>query len=96
MKPQPEFVLGFVGHRHLADEVGLRPAIRLCLERFAAEAVRRGGRLNVYCSISYGADLLFIECAHELGLPVHLLLAKKYYPGNTILLNQWSNSVYAY
>ena len=41
MKPQPEFVLGFVGHRHLADEEGLRPAIRLCLERFAAEAVRR-------------------------------------------------------
>ena len=76
MKPQPEFVLGFVGHRHLADEEGLRPAIRLCLERFAAEAVRRVGRLNVYCSISYGADLLFIECAHELGLPVHLLLAK--------------------
>ena len=22
MKPQPEFVLGFVGHRHLADEEG--------------------------------------------------------------------------
>jgi hypothetical protein len=76
MKPQPEFVLGFVGHRHLADEEGLRPAIRLCLERFAAEAARRGGRLNLYCSISYGADLLLIECAHELGLPVHLLLAK--------------------
>jgi|GEM_PF-2329458 hypothetical protein len=76
MKPQPEFVLGFVGHRHLSDEEGLRPAIRLCLERFAAEAARRGGRLNVYCSISFGADLLLIECAHELAVPVHLLLAK--------------------
>ena len=76
MKPQPEFVLGFVGHRHLPDEEGLRPAIRLCLERFAEEAARRGGRLNVYCSISFGADLLLIECAHELAVPVHLLLAK--------------------
>ncbi|MEY3830099.1 MAG: hypothetical protein RL636_1800 [Verrucomicrobiota bacterium] len=76
MKPQPEFVLGFVGHRQLPDEEGLRPAIRLCLERFMEDAARRGGRLNLYCSISYGADLLAIECAHELAVPVHLLLAK--------------------
>ena len=76
MKSQPEFVLGFVGHRRLPDEQGLRPAIRECLERFRREAALRGGRLNAYCSICYGADLLFAECAHELGIPVHLLLAK--------------------
>lgn len=76
MKSQPEFVLGFVGHRRLPDEEGLRPAIRACLEKYGREAALRGGRLNAYCSICYGADLLFAECAHELGIPVHLLLAK--------------------
>lgn len=76
MKSQPEFVLGFVGHRRLPDEEGLRPSILSCLERFSREAALRGGRLNVYCSVCYGADLLFAECAHELAIPVHLLLAK--------------------
>jgi hypothetical protein len=76
MKSQPEFVLGFAGHRRLPNEEGLRPSIRACLVRYSREAVLRGGRLNAYCSICYGADLLFAECAHELGIPVHLLLAK--------------------
>ena len=76
MKPCPEYVLGFVGHRRLPDEEGLRAAIRLSLQRFVAEAEAKKGRLNAYCSITYGADLLFLECAHELGIPVHLLLAK--------------------
>jgi hypothetical protein len=76
MKSQPEFVLGFAGHRRLSDEEGLRSSIRSCLLRFSQEAALRGGRLNAYCSVCYGADLLFAECAHELGLPVHLLLAK--------------------
>lgn len=51
---------------------GLHVAISRCRQRVEAA----GGQLHLYVSAAYGADLLAISVAEELGVPVHLVLPK--------------------
>ena len=68
----PHFhVVGFTGHRHLADPAGASRAIR-----GAIEALRRElpGEWIALSSIAGGGDQLFVRQARELGLAWHAIL----------------------
>jgi hypothetical protein len=68
----PHFhVVGFTGHRHLADPAGAARAIR-----GAIEALRRElpGEWIALSSIAGGGDQLFVRQARELGLAWHAIL----------------------
>lgn len=77
---KPVYILAFSGHRALRDGEALRDGIRVALGAYRLEAERLGGVLHLHCSIAYGADLLVLEEAESLGIPVHLILPKHYKP----------------
>lgn len=73
---KPVYILSFSGHRALKDGEALRDSIRRALIAYREEAERLEGALHLHCSLAYGADLLAIEEAERLGIPVHLILPK--------------------
>lgn len=77
---KPVYILAFSGHRALKDGEALREGIRAALDAYRLEAERLGGVLHLHCSLAYGADLLVLEEAERLGIPVHLILPKHYKP----------------
>jgi len=64
-------VVGFTGHRHLADLAGTAAAIRAALERLRREAP---GEWIALSSIASGGDRLFVHEARSLGLSWHAIL----------------------
>lgn len=76
MTPKSVFILAFTGHRDLKDAESIRPHLREALLEYRGEAERLGGALHLHCSLAYGADLLVIEEAEKLCIPIHLLLPK--------------------
>lgn len=75
----PVFILAFTGHRRIPDDDSvLRRQITLHLQAYQREAARLKGELHVHCSIALGADLIAVECAMSLGIPLHLVLPKPY------------------
>ena len=64
-------VVGFTGHRQLADPAGVAAAIRIQLESLGKEAP---GQWIALSSVAAGADLLFVRQARELGLGWEALL----------------------
>lgn len=70
----PRWILGFVGHRRVPDREGARHAIHETLAQLASEAEAQGAKLEIHLSCAIGADMLCIESARELGLPIHLIL----------------------
>ena len=71
---KPRFLVGFSGHRSGYAEPAVRAALVRELAGLRERAESAGGMLEVYASAAEGTDLLCIEAARELGLPVHLLL----------------------
>ncbi len=68
----PEFhVVGFTGHRHLADTDGASQAIRTALEGLRREVP---GEWIAFSSIASGGDRLFVREARALGLSWHAIL----------------------
>jgi hypothetical protein len=68
----PEFhVVGFSGHRHLADREGAARAIHAALEQLRREAP---GEWIALSSIASGGDRLFVREAHALGMSWHAIL----------------------
>lgn len=74
---KPAYVLAFCGHRNLPKDHQLTKAIREALEAYRAEAKRLGGELHLHCMIAFGADLIAVEQAQALKIPVHLILPKQ-------------------
>ncbi len=74
---KPAFVLAFSGHRHLPDNPGLPMAIREALIEYRKEAERLEGELHLHCMMAWGADLIALEQAQELGIPSHIVLPKE-------------------
>jgi len=77
----PVWIVGFTGHRpsdapgrSAAELAACRPALRRTLESLSADAKAAGGRVELCCSAAEGSDLLAIDVARELGLPVHVVL----------------------
>jgi len=64
-------IVGFTGHRRVADAAGARAAIAAALRRLAAAA---GGPLAAVSSAASGTDTLFAEAALAQGLAWTLLL----------------------
>jgi len=58
-------VVGFTGHRHLADETGVASGITSILQQLQSEAP---GEWIAQSSAAEGADLLFVRAALQLGL----------------------------
>ena len=68
----PHFhVVGFTGHRHLADPAGATRAIRGAVEALGRELP---GEWIALSSIAGGGDQLFVHQARELGLAWHAIL----------------------
>lgn len=73
---KPAWIIGFSGHRHLARPDLARAGIHVGLSRSKEKIARAGGRLHLFVSAAYGADLLAIEVAESLQIPVHIILPK--------------------
>ncbi len=68
----PDFhVVGFTGHRQLADDVGAAAVIRASLEMLRRETP---GEWIALSSIANGGDRLFVREARSLGLSWHAIL----------------------
>jgi hypothetical protein len=68
----PEFhVVGFTGHRRLADKDGAAAALRAALEQLRRETP---GEWIALSSIASGGDRLFVREAHALGMSWHAIL----------------------
>lgn len=65
------WLLGFAGHRSLADPSGAKSALLAEIRRLNAEL---SGELIGISSAAAGSDLLFLETCHELGLKTIVLL----------------------
>jgi hypothetical protein len=73
---KPAWIIGFSGHRSLSQPDLVRQALRLALTSTKAIIGEVGGQLHLYVSAAYGADLLSIEVAESLEIPVHIVLPK--------------------
>lgn len=71
---EPVWIVGFSGHRRIADGEKIRGAITRELARLQEQAARAGGRIEAFGSAAYGGDLLFGHSAAALGVPLHLIL----------------------
>jgi len=68
----PSFhVVGFTGHRHLADPAGAAAAIRGALQSLRREGL---GEWIALSSIARGSDQLFVQQTQALGLSWHAIL----------------------
>lgn len=77
----PVFILAFTGHRRIpSDDSALREQIASHLQAYKREASRLKGELHMHCSVALGADLIAVECAMSLDIPVHLILPKPFIP----------------
>lgn len=70
----PRYIIGFSGHRHLAEAHNIRSAIHASLSALKAHALAQGAQVELYSSAAYGADLLALDCATKLQIPIHLSL----------------------
>ncbi len=64
-------VVGFSGHRQLADEAGVAAAIHAALEELRRESP---GEWIAQCSVAAGSDQIFVRAALDLGLGWEALL----------------------
>jgi len=64
-------VVGFSGHRQLADQAGAAKAITAALQELQREA---RGEWIALSSVALGSDQLFVEQARSLGLAWHAIL----------------------
>ncbi|WP_395751215.1 hypothetical protein [Prosthecobacter sp.] len=67
-------LVGFCGHRSRFSEAAVRPALTTALKDLQQRSAETGGVLELYVSAAEGTDVVCIEAARELGMPVHLLL----------------------
>ena len=65
------WIVGFAGHRAVADPPALKAAILAVLREFQAGVE---GELSGRASAAVGADLLFLEACRELGLGYSVVL----------------------
>lgn len=77
---KPIYILGFCGHRKLPEGHELASVLNKALRNYLKEVETRGGDLHLHSMIAWGADLIAIEQARELGIPVHLILPKHLLP----------------
>jgi hypothetical protein len=73
---KPAWIIGFSGHRRLDHPDLVRDALHTAMRDTMGKVVQAGGRLHVLVSAAYGADLLCMEVAQALKIPVHIVLPK--------------------
>lgn len=73
---KPAWIIGFSGHRRLDHPALVRESLHQALSATQAKVLMGGGKLHLFVSAAYGADLLCIEVAESLGIPVHIVLPK--------------------
>lgn len=74
---KPVYILAFTGHRELPPNSRLPEVVRQALQEYQKEAEALGGELHLHCMIAWGADLIVLEQAASLGIPVHIVLPKE-------------------
>ncbi len=72
----PRYIIGFAGHREIADAEAAAKAIRSALQRFRDRAAEARGEIELFTSIAYGGDTLAVEVARDMGIPAHIVLPK--------------------
>jgi hypothetical protein len=65
------WILGFAGHRSLADPAAVAKSIRSAVDAFRSQV---DGELIGRCSAAAGADLLFLEACRDAGLAYSVVL----------------------
>jgi len=76
----PRYIIGFTGHRNLPDHGHAIAALRGVIEQVQKKARARNGTVEIFSSLAFGSDLLIMEVARGLNVPLHLILPK---PVNT-------------
>ncbi len=71
---KPRFLIGFTGHRAGFDEKLIQAALHGALDDLRKRAEAVGGQAELYASVAEGGDILCVEAARNLEMPVHLLL----------------------
>lgn len=71
---KPRYLVGFSGHRANFSEPAVRAALRVALADLQQRAAACGGRVELYASAAEGSDVVCLDVAQELGMPVHILL----------------------
>ena len=72
----PVFLVGISGHRRLPHPERIGPALEKALSDLFARAAQVGGRIELFSSIAYGADMIAVETARAMKIPVHIVLPK--------------------
>lgn len=67
-------LVGFCGHRSRFSEEAVRPALMAALKNLQQRSAEVAGKIELHVSAAEGTDVVCIEVARELGIPVHLLL----------------------
>lgn len=67
-------LVGFCGHRSHFSEEAVRPALAAALKNMQQRAAETGDEIELYASAAEGTDVVCLEVARELELPVHVLL----------------------
>ncbi|MDB6139598.1 MAG: hypothetical protein JWO94_2670 [Verrucomicrobiaceae bacterium] len=70
----PRYIVGFTGHRSGIHEQRVKTGLADALRRIKIRAAEWGGQAELFASIAEGSDVLCVETARELDLPVHLIL----------------------
>lgn len=73
---KPAWIISFSGHRTLTHPDVVRRSLLTALGTTKMRIDAIGAQLHLYVSAAYGADLLCIETAQLLEIPVHLVLPK--------------------
>jgi hypothetical protein len=70
----PRWIIAFAGHIDLAIEPVIRGPLQNVLKELQARVDAKGGGLELYSSVAAGADVVCVEVARALKIPVHLIL----------------------
>lgn len=71
-----KLTVGFSGHRNLSAPDSVSAALHRVLSDLKARSEAHGLKLELVTGIAFGADLLAVEAARDLRIPVHMVLPK--------------------
>ncbi len=70
----PRYIIGFTGHRSGIEPEAVKNGLRQALADVQRRAIAQGGQAELFGSVAEGSDVICVEVARELDMPLHLIL----------------------